>query len=133
MAKKKDSAKSKSKKSVAKASPGKSRATKVKPAESKIVRLKGKAVKLASSPAAAEVVAAALVATAAALRDPAKARRLAESAADELGEAGKQSARKSGALWQLALEVARRSLEALGDDSEPPAKAGRKAAKTKKK
>lgn len=73
-----------------------------------------KARKLAANPVVTEVVAATLVAAAAALKNPAKARALAESVADELQEASKAAATKTGAFWQLAMDIARRSVDTLG-------------------
>ena len=101
-------------------------------------RVKAKAVKLAANPLVAEVVAATLVAAAAALRDPKKARDLAEAAADELGTAGKQLSETGGALWQLARDVAKQSTDALGGETGDQApdskkKKGKGAKKKKKK
>jgi hypothetical protein len=73
------------------------------------------AKKLAASPAASEVIAATLVAAAAALRDPRKARALAEEAADDLRTAAKEGV-QGGALWQLALDVARRSMDTIAGE-----------------
>ena len=99
------------------------------PKVAKVVRsAKRKAADLASNPAVAEVVAATLVA-AAALRNPQKARALAASAREELTEAGKAGAEQGGALWQLALDVARRSLDSLGNEgsAKPKGKTKRKS------
>ena len=90
-----------------------------KPAAAKIKKAAGKAGKRAAKlvqdhPVAAEVVAAALVAAAAALKDPAKARAMAAAAADELTAMGKDAASKGSALWKLALDIGRHSVEALG-------------------
>ena len=85
-------------------------------------RVKKATVKLASNPVVSEVVAATLVAAAAALRNPKKARALAESAADEIGAASKEMAGKGGTMWKLAMDVARKSLDALGGDEEPAPK-----------
>lgn len=71
------------------------------------------AKKLAANPATSEVIAATLVAAAAALRDPKKARALASEAADDLRQAAKEGV-EGGALWQLALDVARRSIDTIG-------------------
>jgi len=110
----------------------KAKAPTKKPATSKLETaakaLKARTAEMASSPVAAEIVAATLVAAAAALKDPKKARRIAESAADEIKAASAQAAGKGGAMWLLALEVARRSIDALATDK--PAK---KAKKKKKK
>ena len=92
---------------------------------------KKKGAELASNPAVAEVVAATLVAAAAALRDPKKARLIAETAADEIKAAGKQAAASRGPLWQIALEVARRSFDAVQAEEAP--KKAKSAPKKKKK
>ncbi len=91
-------------------------------------RVKDKTVKAAADhPLVAEVVAAALVGAAAALKNPAKARQLAESAADEITDAGKNTGAKGGALWLLALDIARRSVNSLAGEG-----TGGKAKKAKK-
>ena len=82
---------------------------------------------LASNPAVAEIVAAALVGAAAALRNPDKARKLATAASDNLEKMGKDAAEKGSALWSLALEVGRRSMETL--DLMPAEKQARAAPK----
>ena len=81
------------------------------------------AKKIAQNPMTTEVVAATLVAAAAALRDPKKAKALALEAADDLKKAAKSGA-DGGALWKLAPDVARRSIDAVGKDD-----GGRKAKK----
>jgi hypothetical protein len=88
---------------------------------------------LAQNPLAADIVAAALVATAAALKDSRRARALASDAGDELTRLSKAGAQRGEALWDMALQIGRRSLEALtGDDvpksAKPRAKAKPKAA-----
>ena len=93
--------------------------------------VKKKGAELASNPAVAEVVAATLVAAAAALRDPKKARQIAESAAEEIKTAGKQVAASRGPLWQIALDVARRSFEAVQAEG-PPKKTKSGPSKKKK-
>lgn len=85
------------------------------PAAKAVGQVADKARILANNPVVTEVVAATLVAAAAALKNPAKARALAESAADELKEAGKGAATHSGPIWMLAMDIARRSVAALGD------------------
>lgn len=77
-----------------------------------------------------EVVAAALVATAAALKDSDKARRFAAEAGDQLEKLSKESAERGGAMWKLALDVGRRALETMS--GEKPAKAGKPKPKTTK-
>lgn len=77
-------------------------------------------------PVIAEVVAAALVATAAALRDPAKARQLAEQAGDELTKLSKKTTSGSE-LWQLALEISRRALGTIERNVSTKSKSSAKA------
>jgi len=72
--------------------------------------------KTTKSPPAAEVVAATLVAAAAALRNPKRAQALALEAADDIKRAAKSGVDSGEALWKLALDVARRSIDALGPD-----------------
>lgn len=80
---------------------------------SKAVRQAGKtALKLAEQPVVSETVAAALLAAAAALRDPPATKRAAGAAADAAGEAGQEAIRLSDSLRKLAIETARRTLEA---------------------
>jgi hypothetical protein len=81
---------------------------------------KGSTLKsLTQNPLVADVVAAALVATASALKDSKRARRLATEAADELGKLSKAGAEQGNALWDMALQIGRRSLEALTAADEP--------------
>ena len=89
--------------------------------------LKG-AKKIAQNPMAAEIVAATLVAAAAALRNPKRAQALAVEAADDLKKAAKTGV-DGGALWQLALDVARRSIDAIGAEGDEPKKSGSKKGK----
>ena len=93
--------------------------------------LKG-AKKIAQNPMAAEIVAATLVAAAAALRDPNRAKALALEAADDLKKAAKSGA-DGGALWKLALDVARRSIDAVGKEKTVAAKPKKAAPKKPKK
>ena len=73
---------------------------------------------LAQNPVVADIVAAALVATASALKDSKRARALASDAGDELAKISKAGAKQGEALWEMALQIGRRSLEAaLSDDS----------------
>jgi len=74
------------------------------------------AKKLVQNPMTTEVVAATLVAAAAALRDPKKAKALALEAADDLKKAAKSGA-DGGALWKLALDIARRSIDTVGKEN----------------
>jgi hypothetical protein len=83
----------------------------------------GKAVKriktLSRNPYVADVVAAALVGAAAALKDSRKARQLAAEAGDELEKMSRKSIQRGEALWEMALDIGRRSLEALSGDDAP--------------
>lgn len=92
-------------------------------------KLRKASAKLAKSPVVTEVVAATLVAAAAALRNPKKARAIAESAADEIGTASKEIADKGSALWKLAMDVARETMDAIAGEHEPAAKPKKKASK----
>jgi hypothetical protein len=65
------------------------------------------------NPMVADIVAAALVASAAALKDPRKAQRLAAEAGEEIEKLSKKGAERGNALWQMALEIGRRSLEEI--------------------
>ena len=49
------------------------------------------------------------------MKDSRKAQRLAAEAGDELEKLSKKGAERGNAMWQLALEVGRRSLEELAD------------------
>jgi hypothetical protein len=94
----------------------KSTKTAAKPARAaKVQKVVKGAKKLAQNPMTTEVVAATLVAAAAALRDPKKAKALALSAADDLKKAAKSGA-DGGALWKLALDIARRSIDTVGKE-----------------
>ena len=117
-----------SKTTAAKAKQAKKQAAKSARVAKVVSGAKEGAIKLATNPAVAEVVAAALVATAAAIKNPNKARNMAAAVGDELQAASKQSAESGGAFWQLALDVARRSIDALGAETK-----ARKAKPAKKK
>ena len=62
---------------------------------------------LSQNPLVADIVAAALVATASALKDSKKAQRLASDAGDELTKLSKAGAKRGGALWDMALQIGR--------------------------
>ena len=99
--------------------------TAAKPARTaKVQKVVKGAKKLAQNPMTTEVVAATLVAAAAALRDPRKAKALALEAADDLKKAAKSGA-DGGALWKLALDIARRSIDTVGKEN-----GGKKAKKS---
>ena len=85
---------------------------------------------VAMNPMVQEVVAAALVATAAALKDSRKARAMAEQAGDQIEKLAGEGAQRGKALWALALDVAKRAGDIVQDKPKPKAK--RKAAKTSK-
>ena len=72
---------------------------------------------LADNPLVADIVAAALVGMAAALKDSDKARKLAGQAGDQLGKMSKRSTRQGSAMWDLALDVGRQTLEALAQEA----------------
>ena len=91
-----------------------------------------KARALAANPAVAEIVAASLVAAAAAIKNPKKARDMATAVGTELEKASKQSVDRGNAFWQLALDVAQRSLDALSGDKKPAKAKGPAKKKTKK-
>ncbi|MEO7365479.1 MAG: hypothetical protein ABIW03_04090 [Sphingomicrobium sp.] len=88
---------------------------------------RAKATKIAANPAVAEVVAASLVAAAVALKNPKKAREMATLVGAELETASKQAIDRGNAFWQMALDIAKRSMDAIGLDS------GGKKAKSGKK
>lgn len=72
---------------------------------------------ISRNPLVADVVAATLIGAASALRDSKKAHQLAAKAGDELEELAHRGAKNGNALWQLALDVGRKSLEALAGES----------------
>ena len=94
---------------------------------------KPKAEKTASRPEVSEIVAAALVGAAAALRDPNKARQLAASVGEEIEQAAKGAAGQGAAIWQLAMDVAKRSVDALGSVAKSDSRTKDKKKKKKKK
>ena len=94
---------------------------------SKAVRQAGKsALKLAEKPAVSETVAAALLAAAAALRGPPATRRAVGAAADSAGEAGKDAIGLGDSLRKMAIDMARRTLDAW-DSRDPEPRGGGKA------
>lgn len=98
-----------------------------RPALAKAPRRAAKSLQtLTQNPLVADVVAAALVSMAAALKDSDKARRLASDAGDQLSALSKNSAKQGGAMWELALDVGRRALETLAGEETGKAKRGRK-------
>jgi hypothetical protein len=85
----------------------------------------------AQNPLVADIVATALVATAAALKNPNKARQLAEQAGDDITALSKKGAEQGNAMWLLALEVGRRAMDTLAGEGKGKVKV--KAAKPAKK
>jgi hypothetical protein len=79
---------------------------------------------LTQNPMVADVVAAALVATASALKDTNKARRLAEYAGDELEALSKKSVERGNAMWKLALDIGRHALDTFANEQSSPKKSG---------
>jgi hypothetical protein len=80
---------------------------------------------LSDNPIVADVVAAALVAMASALKDSDKARRLANDASDQLTDLSKKSAKQGNAMWDLALDIGRRTLETLAGEEQARGKTGK--------
>jgi phage-related minor tail protein len=84
----------------------------VKPA--KLAKKATKKIKtLTENPIVADVVAAALVAMATALKDSEKAKRMASDASDQLNTLSKKGAKQGNAMWDLALDIGRRTLETI--------------------
>jgi len=73
--------------------------------------------RLTENPMVADIVAAALVGMASALKDSDKARRLAGRVGDELGKMSKSGAKQGNAMWDLALNIGRQTLDALSEES----------------
>jgi hypothetical protein len=79
---------------------------------------------LSQNPIVADVVAAALIGMASALKDSEKARRLASDAGDQLEKVSKASTKQGNAMWDLALDIGRRTLETLASETETRKKKG---------
>jgi hypothetical protein len=103
----------------------KAKASGAGPAEKAVNRLKT----LSQNPFVADVVAAALVGAAAALKDSKHARRLASEAGDEIEKMSRKSIERGEALWDMALDIGRRSLEALSGEDAPKRAKSKPAAK----
>jgi hypothetical protein len=105
------------KKSAAAAAPTKVAKVAKVPKVAKVAKVakqaKAKAADLATHPAVAEIVAASLVAAAAAIKNPQKARDMATAVGGELETASKEAVDRGSRFWQLALDIARRSIDAL--------------------
>ncbi|MDL2340652.1 MAG: hypothetical protein QFB89_04915, partial [Pseudomonadota bacterium] len=74
---------------------------------------------ISENPAVAEFVSSALLATAAALKDASRVRRVASEAGGELSDLVKEGAERGHELWEMALQVGRRSLDNLTDGNGP--------------
>jgi len=81
---------------------------------------------LTQNPLVADVVAAALVSMAAALKDSDKARRMASDAGEQLSDLSKSGAKHGGAMWDLALDIGRRTIETLAGEQSGRGKSGSK-------
>ena len=93
------------------------------------LRKAGKAaLKLAEQPVVSEAVAAALLAAAAALRDPPATKRGAKAAGEAAGDAaegaGKQAGVLGDALKAIAIDVARRTVESWSEGAKAAKKGG---------
>lgn len=86
---------------------------------------------LANNRLVADIVAAALVATASALKDSKKAKALAASAGDELEHLAKEGAERGNAMWKLALEIGRRAIDSIAGEEAKPAKKAKPAKRAK--
>ena len=102
----------------------KNKKAKLDDASGKKNKKKGKAAKavkgiktLAENPLVADIVAAALVGMASALKDSDKARKMAGKAGDQLDKMSKTSAKKGNAMWDLALDIGRQTLETLAKEA----------------
>lgn len=87
---------------------------------------------LSQNPMVADVVAAALVATAAALKDSKRAQQLAAHGADELEAMARGNAERGKAMWKLALEVGKQALETLAPGQPAKSSKSPKSAKSAK-
>ena len=62
---------------------------------------------------------------AAALKDSDKAKKLASDAGDQLGAMSKAGAKQGNAMWDLALDIGRRTLETLAGEEAGRVKGGK--------
>ena len=105
---------SKDKKKTKPEDKGKKRQKKAKGAPAKAAKsLKA----LTENPLVADIVAAALVGMASALKDSDKARKLAGKAGDQLDKMNKAGAKRGNAMWDLALNIGRQTLDALTEEA----------------
>ena len=72
---------------------------------------------LADNPLVADIVAAALVGMATALKDSDKARKLANRAGNELDKMAKSGAKRGNAMWDMALDIGRQTLDTLAAEA----------------
>ena len=107
----------------------KSKKGKKKVAGSSLAKAPKKAAKslqaLTQNPLVADVVAAALISMAAALKDSDKAKKLASDAGDQLNAMSKAGAKQGNAMWDLALDIGRRTLETLAGEEAGRVKGGK--------
>jgi LAS superfamily LD-carboxypeptidase LdcB len=80
---------------------------------------------LTQNPLVADVVAAALISMAVALKDSDKAKKLASDAGDQLNAMSKAGAKQGNAMWDLALDIGRRTLESLAGEEAGRVKGGK--------
>ena len=96
------------------------------PSIAKASKKAGKSLRaLAENPILADVVAAALVGMASALKDSDKAKQLASDSGDQLNAMSKKAGRQGNEMWDLALEIGRNVLQTLASDVQPGRKSGK--------
>lgn len=107
----------------------KSKKGKKKLAGSSLAKAPKKAAKslqaLTQNPLVADVVAAALISMAAALKDSDKAKKLASDAGEQLNAMSKAGTKQGNAMWDLALNIGRRTLETLAGEEAGRVKGGK--------
>ena len=81
---------------------------------------------ITQNPLVADVVAAALISMAAALKDSDKAKRLASDAGDQLDELSKKTGKQGGPMWDLALTIGRRAIETIASEQKSKGNSARK-------
>ena len=96
------------------------------PSIAKASKKAGKGLRaLAENPLVADVVAAALVGMASALKDSGKAKQLASNAGDQLNAMSKKAGRQGNEMWDLALDIGRNVLQTLASEMESGKKSGK--------
>ena len=88
---------------------------------------------LANNRLVADIVAAALVATASALKDRKRRRPSRRAPARSFENLAKEGAERGNAMWKLALEVGRRAIDTIAGDEAKPATKSKSKAKAKAK